>query len=111
MRGSPISQEAKFCHDARNSVVSSVGTRTGVAVGVEPMSRRVFIKSALTGAAGSVLPESSTARPAATAPTALSLAEAAQLVRHKKISPVGPTQAGPDPIEGPNPRPNAFFPV
>src|SRR5437879_4919830 len=75
------------------------------------MSRRVFIKSALTGAAGSVLPESSTARPAATAPTALSLTEAAQLVRHRKISPVELTQACLDRIERLNPRLNAFITV
>ena len=75
------------------------------------MSRRVFIKGALTGAAGSVLSESSTARPAATALTALSLTEAAQLVRHKKISPVELTQACLDRIETLNPRLNAFITV
>src|SRR5436853_7535034 len=75
------------------------------------MSRRVFVKSALTGAAGSVLPEGSTGRPAATAVTALSLTEAAQLVRHRKISPVELTQACVDRIERLNPRLNALITV
>ena len=66
------------------------------------MSRRVFIKSALTGAAGSVLPESSTARPAATAPTALSLAGLESAVLF---------QACLDRIETLNPRLNAFITV
>src|SRR4029077_11121653 len=75
------------------------------------MSRRVFVKSALAGAAGSVLLKSAAARPAAGAPTALSLAEAAQLVRRKKISPVELTQACLDRIEKLNPSLNAFITV
>jgi len=75
------------------------------------MSRRVFVKSALAGAAGSVLLKSAAARAAAGAPTALSLAEAAQLVRRKKISPVELTQACLDRIEKLNPSLNAFITV
>jgi aspartyl-tRNA(Asn)/glutamyl-tRNA(Gln) amidotransferase subunit A len=75
------------------------------------MSRRVFVKSALAGAAGSVLLKSAAARPAAGAPTALSLTEAAQLVRRKKISPVELTHACLDRIEKLNPSLNAFITV
>jgi len=65
-------------------------------MGAEHMSRRVFVKSAIGRsrrkreatnrdfAPGGVLHRSIDANP-----TSLSLADAAQLVRHKKISPVG----------------------
>jgi len=75
------------------------------------MSRRDFVTSALAGVAGSVLTESAAARPDAGAPAALSLAEAAQLVRHRKVSPVELTQACLDRIERLNPSLNAFITV
>ena len=75
------------------------------------MSRRVFVKSALAGAAGSALPKGAPARPAAAVPAALSLTQAAQLVRRKKISPVELTQACLDRIEKLNPSLNAFITV
>lgn len=75
------------------------------------MSRRVFVKSALAGAAGSVLPKSAAARPAAAVSAALSLTQAAQLVRRKKVSPVELTQACLDRIEKLNPSLNAFITV
>src|ERR1700730_9619485 len=92
----------------------------GVVMGAEHMSRRVFVKSALAGAAGSVMPQIATRAGGADGvlhrsidanPTSLSLADAAQLVRHKKISPVELTQACLSRIEKFNPRLNAFITV
>src|ERR1700730_11435663 len=68
----------------------------GAVMGAEHMSRRVFVKGALAGAAGSVMPQIATRAGGADGvlhrsidanPTSLSLADAAQLVRHKKITP------------------------
>lgn len=87
-------------------------------MGAEHMSRRVFVKSALAGAAGSVMPQSATRAGGAegplhrsidASPTSLSLADAAQLVRRKKISPVELTQACLTRIEKLNLRLNAFI--
>lgn len=84
------------------------------------MSRRVFVKSALAGAAGSVLPKRATraaARRAASPgagdaePTSLSLAQAAQLIRRKKLSPVELTQECLRRIDKRNPELNAFITV
>ena len=86
-------------------------------MGEEHMSRRVFVKSATAGAAGSVMPQIATRaggvlhRSIDASPTSLSLADAAQLVRHKKISPVELTQACLSRIEKFNPRLNAFITV
>src|SRR6266446_8854793 len=89
-------------------------------MGAEHMSRRVFVKSALTGAAGSVMPQIATRGAGAegvlhrsidASPTSLSLADAAQLVRRKKISPVELTQACLTRIEKLTPRLNAFITV
>ena len=86
-------------------------------MGAEHMSRRVFVKSAMAGAAGSVMPQIATRaggllhRSIDANPTSLSLADAAQLVRHKKISPVELTQACLSRIEKFNPRLNAFITV
>src|ERR1700686_1171363 len=87
-------------------------------MGAEHMSRRVFVKSALAGAAGSVMPqiatraggaESAFHRSIDASPASLSLADAARLVRRKKISPVELTQACLSRIEKLNPRLNAFI--
>ncbi len=80
------------------------------------MSRRVFMKSALVGAAGSVLPKVAAPRgtPHTTgdaSPTALSLSEAAELIRRKKLSPVELTEACLNRIEKRNPALNAFITV
>src|SRR6202045_2510812 len=92
----------------------------GAVMGAEHMSRRVFVKGALAGAAGSVMPQIATRAGGAAgalhrsldaSPTSLSLADAAQLVRHKKISPVELTQACLSRIEKLNPRLNAFITV
>src|SRR6195256_1456222 len=92
----------------------------GAVMGEEHMSRRVFVKSALAGAAGSVMPQIATRAGGAegalhrsidASPTSLSLADAAQLVRRKKISPVELTQACLSRIEKLNPRLNAFITV
>ena len=88
-------------------------------MGAEHMSRRVFVKSALAGAAGSVMPQIANRaggegvlhRSIDASPTSLSLADAAQLVRRKKISPVELTQACLSRIEKLNPRLNAFITV
>src|SRR6266850_7914773 len=74
-------------------------------------------KSAMAGAAGSVMPQIATRasgvlhRSVDANPTSLSLADAAQLVRHKKISPVELTQACLSRIDKFNPRLNAFITV
>ena len=89
-------------------------------MGAEHMSRRVFVKGALAGAAGSVMPRIGTRAAGAegvlrrsidASPTSLSLADAAQLVRRKKISPVELTQACLSRIEKLNPHLNAFITV
>ena len=89
-------------------------------MGAEHMSRRVFVKGALAGAAGSVMPQIATRAGGAegalrrsidASPTSLSLADAARLVRRKKISPVELTQACLSRIEKLNPRLNAFITV
>ena len=89
-------------------------------MGAGHMSRRVFVRSALVGAAGSVLPGGTTraTAPGATAdgagdasPPGLSLSEAAQLLRRKKLSPVELTQACLNRIEKRNPALNAFITV
>src|SRR3984893_11272884 len=92
----------------------------GVVMGAEHMSRRVFVKSALAGVAGSLMPQIATRADGAdgalhrsidASPTSLSLADAAELVRRKKISPVELTQACLSRIEKLNPRLNAFITV
>ena len=89
-------------------------------MGAEHMSRRVFVKSALAGAAGSVVPQIATRAGGAegalhrsldASPASLSLADAARLVRRRKISPVELTQACLSRIEKLNPRLNAFITV
>src|SRR3984893_12987745 len=92
----------------------------GAVMGAEHMSRRGFVTGALAGAAGTACTPPRT-RPGAAegalhrsleaSPTSLSLADAAQLVRHKKISPVELTQACLSRIEKLNPRLNAFITV
>jgi aspartyl-tRNA(Asn)/glutamyl-tRNA(Gln) amidotransferase subunit A len=84
------------------------------------MSRRVFVKGVLAGAAGGVIPQIAIGADAAggatqpitdTGPTALSLSEASQLLRQRKISPVELTQACLARIESLNPTLNAFITV
>jgi aspartyl-tRNA(Asn)/glutamyl-tRNA(Gln) amidotransferase subunit A len=75
------------------------------------MARRVFVTSALAGAAGDVLPGAAAARTAAASLTSLSLTEAAQLLRRRKVSPVELTRACLDRIERLNPDLNAFITV
>jgi aspartyl-tRNA(Asn)/glutamyl-tRNA(Gln) amidotransferase subunit A len=84
-------------------------------------SRRAFVKSALAGAAGSVIaginikaghahigPQQ---RPPGASLTKLTLSEASELVRSKKVSPVELTQACLSRIEQINPKLNAFITV
>src|SRR6185503_2403525 len=80
-------------------------------------SRRSFIKTAVTGAAASVAWTRTTAQ-AAQSPsnstdelTAISIREAAELVRRKKVSPVELTKACLARIEQFNPTLNAFITV
>ena len=84
-------------------------------------SRRAFVKSALAGAAGSVIaginikaghahigPQQ---RPPGASLTKLTLSEASELVRSKRVSPVELTQACLSRIEQINPKLNAFITV
>lgn len=83
------------------------------------MSRRTFVKTAVAGAAAGALAESApgagtgAAAPRGSAPnlTALSLAEAADLLRARKVSPVELTQACLRRIEKLDPALNAFITV
>lgn len=90
----------------------------------ERLSRRSFIKTALAGTAGSLVLGSSLAEATASAPrvkspgngqsddlTKMSLREAAELVRKKKVSPVELTKACLARIERLNPALNAFITV
>src|SRR5260370_19871455 len=84
-------------------------------------SRRAFTKSALAGAAGTLIAGidkgegladiGSRQKPPASSLTKLSLSEASQLVHGKKISPVELTQACLSRIEELNPKLNAFITV
>jgi len=84
-------------------------------------SRRAFVKSALAGAAGSLIAgidnEAGYAhigpqhKPPGSKLTKLALSEASELVRSKKISPVELTQACLSRIEQLNPKLNAFITV
>ena len=84
-------------------------------------SRRAFVKSALAGAAGTLIAGidkgeglahiGSQQKPPASSLTKLSLSEVSQLVHGKKISPVELTQACLSRIEQLNPNLNAFITV
>ncbi len=82
-----------------------------------PWSRRAFMKTALAGATGALITRIGNAtgqaqeKPQASSITRRSLAEASQLVRSKKISPVELTQACLSRIEQLNPKLNAFITV
>jgi len=83
---------------------------------IADVSRRSFVKAALAGTAGTLMSRlgagASEAQAASNAdPAMLSLAEASQLVRAKKISPVELTQACLRRIEQLNPKLNAFITV
>ena len=84
------------------------------------MSRGEFMKDALAGGAGAVVPqmgirveagEGATQLITHTGPTALSLSEASHLVREKRLSPLELTQACFARIEALNPSLNAFITV
>jgi len=85
-----------------------------------PWSRRAFVKSALVGAAGSLIVGTDKGVCALSVPqpnpqesslTKLSLGEASALVHSKKVSPVELTQACLSRIEQFNPKLNAFITV
>lgn len=85
-----------------------------------PWSRRAFMKSALAGAAGSLIvgidkgvghPIGRQRNPQGSSLTKLSLSEASELVHSKKISPVELTQACLSRIEQLNPMLNAFVTI
>src|SRR5260370_37824230 len=88
---------------------------------VAHMSRRSFVKTTLAGAAGALIPRgaSSSGREGAggraagngASLSALSLYEASQLVRSKKVSPVELTQECLGRFEKLNPKLNAFITV
>jgi aspartyl-tRNA(Asn)/glutamyl-tRNA(Gln) amidotransferase subunit A len=83
----------------------------------EKFSRRTFIKTAVTGAAATVAWTSAQARAAQSSSnstdelTAMSIREAAELVRRKKVSPVELTKACLARIDQFNPTLNAFITV
>jgi aspartyl-tRNA(Asn)/glutamyl-tRNA(Gln) amidotransferase subunit A len=74
-----------------------------------PLSRRKFVKTALTGAAAALVPKITEASQAKTEPR--TLLEASQLIRRRKISPVELTQGCLARIERLNPKLNAFITV
>jgi len=83
-----------------------------------PCSRRTFVKGAvsatalgLIGGAGGAIPFSSAQKKAGAAVTSLSLSQASQLLRSKKLSPVELTQACLQRIDSLNPKLNAFVTV
>jgi aspartyl-tRNA(Asn)/glutamyl-tRNA(Gln) amidotransferase subunit A len=84
------------------------------------MSRRALVKGVSAGAAGGVIPQIASGADVAggttqaityTGPTTLSLCDASQLIRQKKISPVELTQACLARIEALNPTLNAFITI
>ncbi len=85
---------------------------------IADMSRRSFVKTALAGAAGTLIPrmgaaavEARGAASNASLSTVTPLSQASQLVHSKKISPVELTQACLGRIEQLNPKLNAFITV
>src|SRR5262249_33543962 len=84
---------------------------------IAEMSRRSFVKTALAGAAGTLMPRITAAGDEARAVansanlSALSLSQASQLVHSKKISPVELTQACLGRIEQLNAKLNAIITV
>ena len=75
------------------------------------MSRRDFVSSVLAGAGAGILGEGTAAPRPANSLASLSLTEAAELVRRRKVSPVELTQACLARIEKLNPELNAFITV
>src|ERR1700740_1839972 len=74
-------------------------------------SRREFMKTTVSGLVGGVIGHGAAGKPAGADTAKLSLSEAAEIVRPKKVSPVELTQACLKRIELQNPKLNAFITV